>query len=107
MPESGAPRATLIVCPVTVIANWQHEFGKFVEENYLKVAVYIGPDRSKILTKVKRGSEFDIVLTSYETLSSDWTQYKEYLEDLEDAKTKKSHKKQSKKKARISKPTCK
>lgn len=74
--DEGEPRCTLVVAPVSVIANWDQQISKFVEEDTLQVGIYHGSNRQQVLTKVKRG-ELDVVLTSYETLTSDLLQLEE------------------------------
>jgi non-specific serine/threonine protein kinase len=52
---------TLVVCPTSVIHNWQRESARFTPK--LKVCVYHGPDRAL--------GNCDIVITSYGLLRSD------------------------------------
>lgn len=66
----------MIVAPVSVIANWDQQIAKFVEPDTLSVGIYHGSKRQQVLTKVKR-NELDVVLTSYETLTSDQAQLEE------------------------------
>jgi SNF2-related domain len=91
-PKDDAPRATLLVCPVSVIASWQFQVEKFVKEGHLCVEVYLGPHRQKLLTRVKRKNDVDLILTSYETLMSDWVNYQDYLAEKEEKKAPKSSK---------------
>ena len=108
MPQEGAPRTTLLVAPVSVISSWQFQITKFCKENYLTVELYLGPQRKKLLNRIKRKNDIDILLTSYETLSSDWNNFREAHEEKEEAKAQETqHKKKPKKKARKSKDTCK
>ena len=62
-----ADKKYLVICPVSIILNWEEEFKKFSE---LKVHVYHGPGRDKSAI----GS--NIILTSYGVLK------KEYDTDL-------------------------
>ena len=71
--NEGEPRCTLIVSPVSVIANWDQQIRKFVEPNELKVGIYHGKNRQDVLKQVKK-NQLDVVLTSYETLVSDLSQ---------------------------------
>lgn len=48
----------LVVCPTTVLTNWDRELQRFAPE--LKVAVYHGPERS-----LSQAVDADIVLTTY------------------------------------------
>ncbi|GKZ00183.1 hypothetical protein MPSEU_000971300 [Mayamaea pseudoterrestris] len=68
-----APRATLIVAPKSVIANWMSQIKQHInrdDSKYLSVAVYHGNNRHKVLSLIKKGM-VDIVLSTYQTLSSD------------------------------------
>ena len=62
-----ADKKYLIVCPVSIILNWEQEFKKF---SSLPVSVYHGPGRNKDAIK------HNIILTSYGVLK------KEYDSDL-------------------------
>ncbi|KAG7457137.1 hypothetical protein MATL_G00243360 [Megalops atlanticus] len=67
---SGGARATLIVCPLSVLSNWLDQFEQHVHADAkLSVYLYYGAER-------KRESRFlarqDVVLTTYNVLSSDY-----------------------------------
>eukprot|EP00978_Attheya_sp_CCMP212_P021405 scaffold62436_cov59-Attheya_sp.AAC.1 len=64
------PVATLIVCPMSVISNWQQQIDKFVEPNTFRVMIYTGTpmQRSKLVLKLKN-NEIDILLASYNTIN--------------------------------------
>jgi len=76
-PTEEAPRCTLIVCPLSVMANWKIEINKHVNQRVanknLTVAIYHGPNREKLLLQVKHGL-VDVLLASYHTLASDYKQ---------------------------------
>lgn len=66
---------SLIVCPMSVIGNWQHELAKFAPD--FRVALHYGTNR-------KHGDEFydemiryDVVLTSYGLLQQDEADFKQ------------------------------
>ncbi len=61
----------LIVCPTSLVTNWQNEAQKFTPE--LKALVLEGPNRAALFGTIK---EFDIVVTSYALLRRD-------IEDLQ------------------------
>lgn len=70
--KTDAPRATLVVCPVSVISNWSIQLKKFVaKEARLKVEIYHGPNRAEVLEKVVE-NKIDVLLTSFDTLASDY-----------------------------------
>lgn len=62
---------TLVVCPVSVLGNWQRELARFAPQ--LRVVAHHGPDRftghrSKFATRAKRA---DVVLTTYSLVARD------------------------------------
>lgn len=67
-PTTGA-RATLIVCPLSVMSNWLDQLEEHIHENiHLDIYTYYGPSRIRdpaVLAKQ------DVVLTTYSTLSFD------------------------------------
>ena len=58
----------LIVCPTSLLANWQREAERFTPD--LKVLLIDGVNRSE---KIARLSEYDLALTSYGLLRRDWS----------------------------------
>ncbi|GKY94354.1 hypothetical protein MPSEU_000401200 [Mayamaea pseudoterrestris] len=69
-----APRTTLIVSPLSVMAAWQSQIdqhiNRYVADRTLTVRVYHGSNRGKVLQMIESG-QVDIVLASYQTLASD------------------------------------
>jgi SNF2-related domain len=63
------PQCTLIVCPVSVMGNWQAQFEEHVECGTLKVGLYHGTDRKEMLDGVEK---LDVLITSYNTLGYDY-----------------------------------
>lgn len=60
-------KATLIVCPVSLIAQWQREI--LTKTNPpLKVLVHHGPQRSTDATEL---APYDVIITAYTTVGSD------------------------------------
>ncbi|NXK50835.1 HLTF factor, partial [Chauna torquata] len=67
--ENG-PRATLIVCPLSVLSNWIDQFEQHISQDFqVNIYVYYGSDRSKDPTVL---SEQHIVLTTYNILATDY-----------------------------------
>jgi transcription termination factor 2 len=64
LPTSG----TLVVCPASVVMQWESEIQNRVEYGRLSVYVHHGQSRLKDPERLKH---FDIVLTSYATLNSE------------------------------------
>ena len=68
------PRCTIIVCPVSVVANWRTQIRKYVAPGSLKIGQYYGPKRRDLLPLILH-NELDVVFTSYPTLASDFQTY--------------------------------
>uniref|UniRef100_UPI00388FAAC5 DEAD/DEAH box helicase n=1 Tax=Peribacillus sp. TaxID=2675267 RepID=UPI00388FAAC5 len=62
-PEHVPVQAALIVCPTSVLGNWQKELEKFAPS--LKVHLHYGSSRSKGDAFIKKAATHDIILTSY------------------------------------------
>ncbi|KAJ3023474.1 hypothetical protein HKX48_002901 [Thoreauomyces humboldtii] len=62
---------TLVVCPVSLIYQWEKEILDKVQGRALSVFVYHGAGRPKKVTALER---YDVVLTSYAILSNEWPQ---------------------------------
>ncbi|KAL8187859.1 UNVERIFIED_CONTAM: hypothetical protein K2H54_057208, partial [Gekko kuhli] len=64
-------RATLIVCPLSVLSNWTDQLEQHIDPAvHLNTYVYYGSERSKDPAILSRQ---DIVLTTYSVLSSDYS----------------------------------
>ncbi|KAI0387920.1 SNF2 family N-terminal domain-containing protein [Hypomontagnella monticulosa] len=63
-----ATRVTLIVCPMTTITCWQDQIKRHFKEGSLSYKIYHGPTRDDDSAVLE---EFDIILTTYETLRVD------------------------------------
>ncbi|KAM6356497.1 helicase-like transcription factor isoform 1-T1 [Alca torda] len=64
------PRATLIICPLSVLSNWIDQFEQHIRQDFhVNIYVYYGSDRSKDPSVL---SEQDIVLTTYNILATDY-----------------------------------
>lgn len=61
--ELPSTKASLIVCPTSVLGNWQKEIERFAPS--LKVALYYGTQRAKGENFKAFADEYDIILTSY------------------------------------------
>jgi SNF2 family DNA or RNA helicase len=66
------PQTTLIVCPVSVMSNWTLQVEQHLQPNTLKIGLYHGPDRSRLLSTL---SDLDILITSYGTISTEYSNY--------------------------------
>ena len=68
LPSTSTPKRTaLIVCPTSLVRNWEAEALKFTP--WLKVLVVSGPERAKSFDQIP---DADIVVTSYALLQRDF-----------------------------------
>ncbi|KIW24765.1 uncharacterized protein PV07_10458 [Cladophialophora immunda] len=68
LPES-VTKATLVVAPLALIRQWEGELKDRIDEDHaLKICVHHGPQRTKSYKDLKK---YDIVITTYQTLSSE------------------------------------
>jgi SWI/SNF-related matrix-associated actin-dependent regulator of chromatin subfamily A3 len=69
----GAPGSTLIIAPVSVMSNWVQQIERHVKkENALKVLTYHGSSRKKKKMSHNEFGEYDVVITTYGTLSTEY-----------------------------------
>ena len=64
--QAKATGPTLIVCPLSVLSQWENELRRRVAGGRLKVAVFHGPNRATSISELQC---CDVVLTTYSTLS--------------------------------------
>ena len=64
---SGDRGTALIVCPTSLVRNWEAEAKKFTP--WLKVLVVSGPDRADVFAQIPKA---DVVVTSYALLQRDF-----------------------------------
>ena len=62
-PERTAADCALIICPTSVLGNWQRELERFAPD--LKVHLHYGSNRSKGKNFIKQAETHDVILTSY------------------------------------------
>ncbi|KAF6726278.1 Helicase-like transcription factor [Oryzias melastigma] len=69
-PDDTSARATLIVCPLSVLSNWLDQFEQHIDPDVkLNVYLYYGSDRNR---NKKFLSSQDVVITTYNVLSTDF-----------------------------------
>lgn len=71
--EMENPPPSLVICPSTIVAHWQLEALRFFGKTSLRnVVMYIGPPRRRAEIRAQTNfGDADVVITSYEALSSD------------------------------------
>ncbi|KAJ3157411.1 hypothetical protein HDU86_003303 [Geranomyces michiganensis] len=62
-------RSTLIVCPLSTVANWEEQIATHVKTGALTCYVYHGPQRKQDPTYL---ASFDVVLTTYNVLALEY-----------------------------------
>lgn len=73
--EGRKNRCSLIVCPASLVYNWQHEIKKFTPALNCEVAVGIKPDRVRVTSEIA-SENTDVIITSYDLLRRDIELYK-------------------------------
>jgi SNF2 family DNA or RNA helicase len=73
--ESGGRRPVLLICPMSVVSNWQKEASRFTPN--LPVMVHHGIERTKGEEFKTRAAEQAIVISSYALLHRDFETLKE------------------------------
>jgi hypothetical protein len=66
---AGLPGPHLVVCPLSVVRNWQREAARFTP--LLRVMVHHGPGRAGADDLVGTVAAHDIVITTYQTITRD------------------------------------
>ena len=83
-PQDENLKTTLVVAPVSLLRQWAAEISSKIKPEFsMKIAIYHGIAK-KNLSRAKDLFAYDVVLTSYGTLSSEWK--KHYKEPLEEAR---------------------
>jgi SWI/SNF-related matrix-associated actin-dependent regulator of chromatin subfamily A3 len=78
--EGKSPKCTLIVCPLSVILNWEKQINDYVNKKF-KVTVWAGGDRKKHLDDLFE-NKTDVLIVSYDTLASDYKNFKKSNEEV-------------------------
>lgn len=61
-------RATLLVCPLSTITNWEEQIKQHIEPKTFTYHIYHGSNRIKDVEKL---ADFDLVITTYGSVSSE------------------------------------
>ena len=68
-------RCSLVVCPASLVYNWQHEIKRFTPELKCELAVGIKADRVRVTSEIEEEGT-DVLITSYDLLRRDIELYK-------------------------------
>lgn len=71
------PRATLVVCPVSLASQWHEELGKMSAKGTITSFMWYGNDRVDIerLLGQEGKKKVDVIVTSYGTLASEYQKW--------------------------------
>ncbi len=72
--EDGEEGCDLIVCPASLVFNWQDEFARFAPD--MKVLTISGMKNDRDLL-ISKATDFDVVITSYDLLKRDVDLYED------------------------------
>lgn len=70
----GGTGTSLIICPASLVYNWQEEFRRFAPELAVSLIVGTQPERAE---KIRRYQETDVLITSYDLLKRDIAEYED------------------------------
>lgn len=63
-------QATLLISPLSTVANWEEQTKSHVKEGALKCYIYHGSNRNKDINMLSR---FDLIITTYQIVSSEFS----------------------------------
>ncbi|PHH76774.1 hypothetical protein CDD80_1224 [Ophiocordyceps camponoti-rufipedis] len=68
LPVTRQAKSTLIVCPLSTVANWEEQIKQHIQPGSLTYHVYHGPNRIKDAARL---ASFDMVITTYGSVSNE------------------------------------
>ncbi len=83
--DGSANIPSLIVCPASLIYNWQAEFARFAPDLNVRAVVGTQPERAET---IEHSSRYDVLITSYDLIKRDVANYKKqhfYCEVIDEA----------------------
>ncbi|MEG0378559.1 MAG: DEAD/DEAH box helicase, partial [Eubacterium sp.] len=99
--ESGEPAISLVICPSSLVLNWEKEIERFAPEIKTLTVMGSAADRKEIISKA---DEADVLITSYELLKRDVLHYEPlsfYYEIIDEAQYIKNHNTQNAKAVKV------
>jgi SNF2 family DNA or RNA helicase len=73
-------KTTLIIAPLSTVSNWEEQLATHVKPGVLSTYVYHGPNREGSVDKL---AEFDVIVTTYSTLSQDFMRLKKNIDEVD------------------------
>jgi superfamily II DNA or RNA helicase len=74
--SSGEKAPSLVVCPASLVFNWEQEIQKFAPDLKVQSVVGTGPQRMELLQSIKEGGlGCQVLITSYDLLKRDIANY--------------------------------
>jgi hypothetical protein len=67
--------ATLIICPMSLIGQWVDEINSYTTPGLIRVLMYYGSDRTRGPVGDGNLSSYDVVVTTYDIVRSEWTKH--------------------------------
>ncbi|EDN10168.1 conserved hypothetical protein [Histoplasma mississippiense (nom. inval.)] len=67
-PGARNVKSTLLVCPLSAVANWVGQIEEHLEEDALSYYVFHGPTRTEDVVEL---SKYDLIITTYSTILSE------------------------------------
>lgn len=78
--EAGEAGTSLVICPASLIYNWQEEFARFAPG--LKVMLIVGTQKERA-EKIAQLRDYDVIITSYDLLKRDIPAYADLVFNYE------------------------
>ncbi|KAL8711990.1 MAG: hypothetical protein Q9220_003686 [cf. Caloplaca sp. 1 TL-2023] len=70
LPLARNSKATLLVSPLSTVANWEEQVKSHIKAKTLSYYIYHGPSRNKNIDML---SSFDLIITTYQIISSEFS----------------------------------
>lgn len=82
-PEAKREIPALVVCPASLVLNWEEELRKFCPELTALPVIGTAAERRKIIAEAQEEQEVDLLITSYDLLKRDIDAYEDLRFDCQ------------------------